>query len=128
MVETRSPKPVLLAVDDDAEALAKIERELSERYGKGYRVVCEATTEAGIEELERCKADGEDVALVLADLWMPEMSGPEFLERARLRFPTGKRVLLIAWRAWGDRRSAPAILRSMTLGGDDPRGYRLLPH
>jgi thioredoxin reductase (NADPH) len=119
MVETRSTKPVVLAVDDDAEALAKIKRELSERYGKGYRVVCEATTKAGIAELERCKAEGEDVALVLADLWMPEMSGPEFLERVRLIFPTAKRVLLIAWRAWGDRRSAQAILRSMTLGGID---------
>ena len=128
MVETRSPKPVLLAVADNAEALARIKRELSERYGKGYRIVCRATPEASIGELERCKADGEDLAVVLADLWMPEMSGPEFLERARLIFPTAKRVLLIAWRAWADRKSSQAILRSMTLGGDDPRGYRLLPH
>jgi thioredoxin reductase (NADPH) len=111
--------PALLAVDDDAHTLARIERELSDRYGKGYRVVCKASAEAGIVELERCKADGEDVALVLADQWMAEMSGPEFLERARLIFPSAKRVLLIAWRAWGDRRSAEAILRSMTLGGID---------
>src|SRR5215213_4762808 len=119
MVETRSPKPVLLAVDDEAHAFAKIARELSDRYGKGYRVVCEASAEAGIEELERCKADSEDVALVLAAQWMAEMSGPEFLERARLIFPTAKRVLLTAWRGWEDRRSAEAILRSMTLGGID---------
>jgi thioredoxin reductase (NADPH) len=111
--------PALLAVDDDAHTLARIERELSDRYGKGYRVVCKASAEAGIVELERCKAGGEDVALVLADQWMAEMSGPEFLERARLIFPTAKRALLIAWRAWGDRRSAEAILRSMTLGGID---------
>src|ERR671920_926598 len=39
MAETRSPRPVLLAVDD-AHALAKIERELSDRYGEDYRVVC----------------------------------------------------------------------------------------
>jgi hypothetical protein len=39
MVETRSPGPVLLAVNDDANALAKIERELSDRYGKGYSLV-----------------------------------------------------------------------------------------
>ena len=65
MVETRSPRPVLLEVDDDAHALDKIERELSDRNGKGYRVVCEAAAEVGIETLERCKAYGEDVALVL---------------------------------------------------------------
>jgi thioredoxin reductase (NADPH) len=106
MVESRSPRPVLLAVNSDSEDLAKIKRELFERYGKGYRIVCHSTPEASIGELERCKADGEDVAVVLADLWMPEMNGPEFLERARLIFPTAKRVLLIAWRAWGDRRSS----------------------
>jgi thioredoxin reductase (NADPH) len=116
LFETRTPKPVLLAVDDDAEALAKIEWELSQRYARGYRVVCEASAEAGIEALERCKADGGDVALVLADQWMAETNGPEFLERARFIFPTAKRVLLIAWRAWGDPRSAEAILQSMTLG------------
>jgi thioredoxin reductase (NADPH) len=119
MVETRLPRPVLLAVDEDAEALAKTKRELSERYGKGYRVVCEASAEGGIVELERCKAGGEDVALVLAAQWMAGTSGSEFLERARLIFPTAKRVLLIAWRAWGDRKSAEAILRSMTFGGID---------
>jgi len=51
MVETRSPRPVLLEVDDDAPALAKIERELSDRYGKGYCVACEASAEVGIEAL-----------------------------------------------------------------------------
>ena len=68
MVQTRSLRPVLLAVDDDAHALAKIEGELSERYGQGYRVVCEASAEVGIEALKRCKADGEDVALVLSPI------------------------------------------------------------
>jgi thioredoxin reductase (NADPH) len=72
-----------------------------------------------MEELERCKADGGDVALVLAGQWMAETSGPEFLEGARLIFPTAKRVLLTAWRGWEDPRSAEAILRSMTLGGID---------
>ena len=32
--------PVLLAVDDDAESLAAVERELVERYGRHYSVRC----------------------------------------------------------------------------------------
>ena len=119
IVEVRTPKPVLLAVDDDAEALTRLERELSDRYAKGYRVVCNTSTEAGIEELERCKAGGEDVAIVLAGQWMAKMEGPEFLERARLVFPTAKRLLLIPWRAWGVQGSAEAILQSITLGSID---------
>ena len=66
MAETRSPRPVLLAVDD-AHALAKIARELSDRYGEDYRVVCLALAEMGLVELERCEADSEEVALMLAD-------------------------------------------------------------
>ena len=69
MKETRSPRPVLLAVDDDAHAFAKIEGELSDRHRQGFRVVCEGSAEVGIEALKRCKADGEDVAIVLADQW-----------------------------------------------------------
>jgi hypothetical protein len=47
---------------DDAHALAKIERELSDRYGEDYRVVCLASAEMGLVELERCEADSEHVA------------------------------------------------------------------
>jgi hypothetical protein len=68
MKETRSPRPVLLAVDDDAHAFAKIEGELSDRHRQGFRVVCEGSAELGIEALKRCKADGEDVALVLSPI------------------------------------------------------------
>ena len=67
MAESRSPRPVLLAVDDYAHALAKIKRELSDRYGEDYRVVCLASAEMGIVELERCEADGEQEGNVLAD-------------------------------------------------------------
>jgi hypothetical protein len=55
MAQTRSPRPVLLAVDDYAHALAKIKHELSDRYDKDYRVVCLASAEMGIVELERCR-------------------------------------------------------------------------
>jgi hypothetical protein len=67
MAQTRSPRPVLLAADDYAHALAKIKHELSDRYDKDYRVVCLASAEMGIVELERCDADGEHEGNVLAD-------------------------------------------------------------
>ena len=68
MKEIRSPWPVLLTGDDDAPAFAKIEGELSDRYSKCYRVGREASAEVGIGALKRCKADGEDVALVLSPI------------------------------------------------------------
>jgi thioredoxin reductase (NADPH) len=116
-VEESGPaKPVLLAVDDNPEDLEKIARELLKRYGADYRIVCESSTEAGMRRLRECEAAGDDVALVLAEQWVPKMTGAEFLARARLIFPTAKRVLLIAQR---DIAIREPLLRSTALGQVD---------
>jgi thioredoxin reductase (NADPH) len=106
-------RPVLLAVDEDAGARGRIEHELSKRYGEDYRVVCESSVEAAITTLRELEAAGEEVALVLADQWMLDTSGMEFLACARRLYPTTKRVLLVEW---GDRTAREPILRSMARG------------
>jgi thioredoxin reductase (NADPH) len=116
MDQAHRPRPVLLTVDDDADDRAKIEHELYDRYGRSYRIVCEASAEAGMSTLEKLRAAGEEVAVVLADLWMPKMTGPEFLARAHRIFPTAKRALLVTW---GDPSVREPIVRSMTLGQID---------
>ena len=87
---------MLVAIDDDPDALAHIERELLKRYGEDYSVVCETSTEVGLETLRQLKAAGEEVAVVLADQWMPGMNGTGFLSRAHQLFPTARRALLVA--------------------------------
>lgn len=113
---SRAHRPVLLAVDDEAEALREIERELQQRYSSDYRVVCESSVEAGMERLREFEEAGDEVALVLADQWMPAMSGTEFLTRVRGVYPTAKRALMVAW---GDRTAPASILRAMSLGRID---------
>ena len=110
---SRPSQPVLLAVDDDPRSLGKTGRELRKRYGEDYRIVCEGSAEAGMRRLRELKAADEEVAVVLADQWMPGMSGTEFLGRVRRLYPTAKRALLIAW---GDKTAQEPILRSMSLG------------
>jgi thioredoxin reductase (NADPH) len=111
-VFSRPSQPVLLAVDDAAKTLDKIERELRNRYGDDYHVVCESSAEAGMRRLRELKATGEKVAVVLADLWMTGMTGMEFLARARQLYPAAKRALLIEW---GDRTTQEPILQAMSL-------------
>src|SRR5918997_1637216 len=115
-VSSGSSKPVLLVVDDEAEALRKIEHELHERYGSDYRVVGEGSAEASLSKLRELVEAGEVVALVLADQWMPGMSGTDFLTRVREVYPTAKRALLIEW---GDRSAPKPILQAMALGRID---------
>ena len=102
-------RPVLLAVDDDPMALAAVKRELTKRYGVDYRVICEAGAEAGLRGLEQIQDDGGQVALLLADQWMPAMTGVQFLTRAHRLHPTAKRGLLVDW---GDSTAEEPILQA----------------
>jgi thioredoxin reductase (NADPH) len=114
--DSRRPEPMLVAVDGGTVSFRRIEYELEKRYGEDYRVVVVPSSKWGIKRLGELKAAGEEVALVLADQWMPDMSGTEFLARARHLFPVAKRALLVEW---GDETAREPILRSMTLGHID---------
>jgi thioredoxin reductase (NADPH) len=111
--EPDANKPVLLIVEDNPEDLERIERELRKRYGEDYRVVCESSTEAGMRRLRECEVASEDVALILADQWVPQMTGAEFLTRTRQVYPTAKRALLVSQ---GDPTIREPLLRSTALG------------
>src|SRR5829696_5083525 len=116
MEEPSTPEPVLLAVDDDPNALGRIEHELRQRYGSYYRVACEDSPEAGMRTLRELRAAGEDVAVVLADQWMPGMTGVEFLAHTRQLYPGAKRALLFER---GNRTTREPILQGMALGQID---------
>jgi thioredoxin reductase (NADPH) len=116
MEESSTPEPVLLAVDDDPNALGRIEHELRQRYGSYYRVACEDSPEAGMRTLRELRAAGEDVAVVLADQWMPGMTGVEFLTHTRQLYPGAKRALLFER---GNRTTREPILQGMALGQID---------
>jgi thioredoxin reductase (NADPH) len=109
-------KPVIFAVDAGVESFRRIEYGLRRRYGLEYSVVCESSAMWGMKRLRELKAAREEVALVLADQWMPDISGTEFLARARNIVPTAKRALLIEW---GDRTAQEPVLQAMTLGHTD---------
>ena len=56
---------------------------------------------------------------MLADQWMPDLTGEELLARSKVLHPEAKRALLVDFGAWGERETADAMLRSMALGGMD---------
>src|SRR5690349_4966576 len=90
-------KPILLTVDDDADVLRGIERDLRSHYGAQYRVLASDSPEAGLELLNQLKLRSDNVALLLADQRMPKMDGVQFLQQAREVFPEAKRALLTAY-------------------------------
>jgi thioredoxin reductase (NADPH) len=113
------PEPVLLAVEEDAAALADVERELRDRYGRSYRIVCTSSPDEALEKLTQLAEAGEQVALVLAAQWLSGTTGSDLLDRVGHLHPHAKRGLLVPWRAWADRPTAEAIFDSMALGHID---------
>jgi thioredoxin reductase (NADPH) len=105
--------PVLFAVDEDARSLRDVERELVDRYSRGYRVVCVSSAEDAMVELEALAAAGEDVALVLAAQSQEGMSGSELLGSVRDLHAHAQRGLLIEWGSWGDGQTAEEIFQAM---------------
>ena len=119
MPAARGTRPIMLIVEDESDARARIRGELERRYGSDYRVTCERSALGALDKLERWRAAAEPVALVLVDQWMPDLTGEEFLARAKALFPDAKRALLVSFGAWGDRRTADAMLRAMATGRMD---------
>jgi len=90
-------KPILLAVDDDADVLRAIERDLRSHFGAKYRVLASDAPQAALDLLKQLKIRNEAVGLLLADQRMPQMDGVGFLQEAREVFPDAKRALLTAY-------------------------------
>jgi thioredoxin reductase (NADPH) len=85
-------RALILAVDTDPEGLAATQRELRKRYVADYDVVCAASGEAAIAELERAAQLARPVAVVLADR---SVAIEELFGRCRELHPTAKRLLLV---------------------------------
>jgi thioredoxin reductase (NADPH) len=105
-------RPAIMLVDDEPAALASLLDALARRYGADYRVTSQLSARAGLAELERMKEEGETVALVIADQWMPEMLGVDFLAQAHQIHPGAQRALLVDW---GDRSASETILEACAM-------------
>jgi thioredoxin reductase (NADPH) len=114
-------RPVLLAVDDESAARSSIEAELRKRYGADYEVICEGSGAAALGALEQVKVRGGKVALVLADQWMPDMTGIELLAKVHGLDPAAKRALLTGW---GDLEVGDRLVRAAVLGQVDDWGLK----
>jgi thioredoxin reductase (NADPH) len=90
-------KPVLLVVDDDAQVLAAVRRDLRARYRESYTVVAASSGEEALATIRELKARGDELALVISDQRMPGIHGTGVLAASREIYPLARRVLLTAY-------------------------------
>ncbi len=105
-------KPIIVVVDDDADVLAAIERDLRRQYGSKYRIVKGDSGLNALDTLRKVKLRNDPVALIISDQRMPGMNGIEFLKDTLELFPTAKRVLLTAY---ADTDAAIAAINSVKI-------------
>jgi thioredoxin reductase (NADPH) len=90
-------KPVILSVDDDAEVLGAIERDLREHYRQDFRIIKAGSPEEALEAARTLKQRGVPIALFLVDQRMPGMTGTELLREMRKLHPDARKALLTAY-------------------------------
>ncbi len=111
--------PVLLAVDDDRDALDDVEAQLVQRYAHDYRIESFSDPDDAWRTLQELADGGEDVALVLASSSLSSESGRHLLEHVRQLHPHAGRALLVPAYVWTDLPAADAVRDAMALGRID---------
>ncbi|MFN0085931.1 MAG: FAD-dependent oxidoreductase [Blastocatellia bacterium] len=90
-------KPILLVVDDDAQVLAAVRRDLRARYRESYTIISASSGEEALTTIRELRARGDSLAMVISDQRMPGMHGTEVLTRSLDVYPLARRVLLTAY-------------------------------
>ena len=85
---TSTTRPTLMVVDDEPEVL----RSLQDLFRRDFRVL---TFERGTEALEKLRE--VDPPVILSDQRMPEITGVEFLRRAKAARPDAVRLLMTGY-------------------------------
>jgi thioredoxin reductase (NADPH) len=112
-------RPVIMAVDDDPDAIALVGGELEDRYGRAYQILTARAATTALDQLTALQEAGERVALVLTDQWLPDGTGCELLAQVRDLFPHSRRLLLISWGEWAKDATAHPLRRGIGLGQID---------
>ena len=90
-------KPVLLVVDDDAQVLAALRRDLRGKYQAAYSVISASSGEEALATIRELKARGDSLAIIISDQRMPGLQGTDVLEQSQSVYPLARRVMLTAY-------------------------------
>src|ERR1700753_443682 len=90
-------RPIIFSIDDDAQVLRAITRDLRTMYGKEYKIISTTSANEALESLTDLKNSSDVVAMFVCDQRMPEMEGVAFLEKAIKIYQNANRVLLPAY-------------------------------
>ena len=87
-------RETILCVDDEEGVLSALRQQLGARFGHECEIATALSGLDALELMDELEADGEPVAVVIADQIMPGMKGVDLLERIDRRSPLTTKILL----------------------------------
>src|SRR5512132_207631 len=111
--------PVLFAVDEDPGAVAELESQLVQRYGRDYRAETLRDPDEALTRRKELSDARTEVAVGLAGQSLRATAGEELLDHVRRLHPHAKRALLVPANVWADESTAETIRGLMALGRID---------
>ena len=103
----------VLAVDDDVEALRTLTRELKQRYGADYDVVCQRSPRRALERLEEARDERSGRGPGAGRPGDARPRGRRAADRVRRLHPPAKRGLLVHWGDWAHPERARGMVEGM---------------
>ncbi|MEJ7660751.1 MAG: hypothetical protein WKG07_14605 [Hymenobacter sp.] len=113
-------KPIILTVDDDAQVLAAITRDLRQEFRADYRILSVNSGPEALTTLTELRARAEPLALVLADQRMPGVEGVGAADPRPRTVPGRQARAAHRLRRHRRRPSRPSIRRSSTTTCSSP--------
>ena len=92
-----TPRPVILAVDDEPEVLNAVARDLRREYARDYQIARAGSGQEALTLIEELDRQATPLALIVADQRMPTITGLDVLKKSLEHFPLAKRTLLTAY-------------------------------
>ena len=84
----------IICVDDEEIILSSLEKQLKRGLGHDYDIELASNGHAALLLCDELKAEGIDIAVVICDQIMPEMSGDKFLIKLHAAYPKTLKILL----------------------------------
>ncbi len=87
-------KPIIICVDDEPMVLESLKIELKKAIGSECRIETAENGEDTLELIDELLADGDSIAVVISDHYMPGIKGDELLTRIHNRLPDTLKIML----------------------------------
>ena len=85
---------VILCVDDEEGVLNALRQQLTHRFGQECEIATATCGRDALDYMDELESDGQEIAVIIADQIMPEMSGVKLLEEVNRRSPATMKILL----------------------------------